>query len=268
MDPAAQTPALQPPPGMISNFVDPPSRASLGRIVIGVTLPLMILFLALRVYTRLSIFRTLSADDVVGHPLGPHQWDVPRSQINARLAKLTLSATCLYALGSLLVKSALLVLYLRIFHQVERARAMIWTGIVVIAVFYTITIVINIVNCVPIEQHVANPDGGEWEERKHRDQCLLPVYYLSAAQGIFSVVSDFYVLAIPMSLIVGIRIPKARKVIINLVFLTGLLACILSIISTVFRFKQLDSNDFTWDAIPIYCLRYAMRPDDQSFYEA
>jgi len=59
----AQLPALQPPPGVVPNFVNPQSIAHQTRTAIYVTLPLMLLFLVLRLYTRLRILRAVGADD-------------------------------------------------------------------------------------------------------------------------------------------------------------------------------------------------------------
>lgn len=59
----SNVPALAPPPGVVPNFVNPESLAPLCRIVIALTLPLMVVFLALRMYVRLRISRAMGADD-------------------------------------------------------------------------------------------------------------------------------------------------------------------------------------------------------------
>jgi hypothetical protein len=65
----SQIPAQTPPPGVISNFVNPVSSSPACRIVIFITLPLMIFFLALRVYVRQYRARAASADDGKSEPL-------------------------------------------------------------------------------------------------------------------------------------------------------------------------------------------------------
>lgn len=62
LDPS-QIPAMTPPDGVTSNFVDPESRASATRIVICIALALMSLFLVLRVYSRLKTRGTFEVDD-------------------------------------------------------------------------------------------------------------------------------------------------------------------------------------------------------------
>lgn len=56
-------PAHLPPEGVTPNFVDPESRAHIVSIVTYLTLPLMLVFVALRIFTRIYISRTLGADD-------------------------------------------------------------------------------------------------------------------------------------------------------------------------------------------------------------
>lgn len=59
----SQIPAAPPPPGVIPNFIDPPSQANLPRIFTYVTLPPMILFLAMRMYVRIFVTRKIGLDD-------------------------------------------------------------------------------------------------------------------------------------------------------------------------------------------------------------
>lgn len=55
-------PAGVPPPGVMPNFVNPPTREELPKILVYVTLPPMLLFLGLRVYTRIK-YTVLGLDD-------------------------------------------------------------------------------------------------------------------------------------------------------------------------------------------------------------
>ncbi|KAI1179218.1 hypothetical protein F4777DRAFT_502601 [Nemania sp. FL0916] len=288
-----QIPALPPPTGVQSDFENPKSRAALAEIVVGLTYALMLVFLALRLYTRITITRSLGADDyftlaagasitaftgvslsLFGRPLGPHQWDVPLSKFNASFLERTLTSIVLFSLSSLLVKVALLALYLRVFSPNATARLMIWVGVATIVAFYILAIIINIVFCVPISMTTPVPDKDAWAKKLEASSCSQAVYNLNAAIGLFGVVSDIYVLVIPIRMVCKLRIRRARKFGILGIFLTGLLyehsnhqhavcqltllrATALSIASTAFRFIQLESFDFTWDSIPSYSLRAA-----------
>lgn len=58
-----QIPALPPPTGVQSNFNTSETRDGLARIVVSLTYALMLVFLALRIYTRVRITNSLGADD-------------------------------------------------------------------------------------------------------------------------------------------------------------------------------------------------------------
>ncbi|KAF2197035.1 hypothetical protein GQ43DRAFT_497190 [Delitschia confertaspora ATCC 74209] len=244
-------PALQPPNGIVPNFVNPPSQANQPRIAIYVSMPIMVFVLALRIYTRLRVTRALGADDylcivsaisvcafcgivlsMLGHPLGLHQWDVPLIKITETFSKVYCSSTrfparclytqrsftgiCMYAVSAIWVKSTLLVLYLRIFRPSRRANIMIWLGLVTIAVFYLCCIVVNAVQCVPRRGEV-----GGWLSPTALARCSQPELDLSVAQGVFSAVSDLYVLSIPMHLVFALRLALLRKIGVSALFFTG-----------------------------------------------
>lgn len=59
----SQIPVDPPPPGAVSNFVNPESIGGIGRVIICSTWPLMIVFLSLRIYARSRITRSIGADD-------------------------------------------------------------------------------------------------------------------------------------------------------------------------------------------------------------
>lgn len=59
----SQIPSAAPPPGVVPNFIDPPSQANVPRIFTYVTLPPMILFLAMRMYVRIFVTHTIGLDD-------------------------------------------------------------------------------------------------------------------------------------------------------------------------------------------------------------
>ena len=59
----SETPALEPPPGVESNFTDPEDRGSIILIVGSTLLALMILLYSVRMYTKFFVIGKLSWDD-------------------------------------------------------------------------------------------------------------------------------------------------------------------------------------------------------------
>lgn len=64
-DPAVfQSPGLTPPPGTTPNFTHPTDRGPVLIVVNGILLALMMVFIAIRSYTKLAIVRKVSWDDL------------------------------------------------------------------------------------------------------------------------------------------------------------------------------------------------------------
>jgi hypothetical protein len=59
-------PGMQPPPGQVSNFVDPPNLLAAVVAVITISSILMMVAVGLRVYSKLNSTRSFSLDDC-GH---------------------------------------------------------------------------------------------------------------------------------------------------------------------------------------------------------
>ncbi|RYP83963.1 hypothetical protein DL769_001269 [Monosporascus sp. CRB-8-3] len=259
-------PAMQPPPGVMPNFIDPPSLAPAGRILIGVTLPLVLMSVVSRLYVRLFITRATGADDylcvvsaagvisycavtlsILGDSLGPHQWNVRLSAITPNYITGSIVVTCLYSVSAMLIKTSLLVLYLRVFQPVKSANISIWIGIGTIVLFYVICIITTSVYCNSNRwPNTANPV--EFLAMQAESSCNRPQLTLSAAQGIFSTLSDVYVLIIPTILVWGLRLPLGRRIGICGIFLVGSVATGCSIATVYFRFHQRVSADFSWDS--------------------
>jgi hypothetical protein len=133
-----------------------------------------------------------------------------------------IASTNLYAASALLLKVSILVLYLRIFQADKTARVLIWTGVVLITVFY-ITCIISTSNFRRSSQWPSNISPIEFLVLQSKSDCNRYQLNLAAVQGVFSTASDIYVLIIPVNLIRGLRRPLARKVGISGIFLLGLL---------------------------------------------
>ncbi|KAI0521604.1 hypothetical protein F5B22DRAFT_661947 [Xylaria bambusicola] len=261
----SQIPAATPPSGVVPNFVDPASLAPICLIVIAITLPLMVIFLVLRVYVRFWVSHKTGADDVLclisaalvitfcgitvsilDNPIGPHQWDVPVSRITPLFQRLTVASVVIYALGCLAVKSTLLTLYLRVFAPDPKARSMIMFGLIFIAVFYTISVIVSLATCLP------HQGEGSWNLAATR--CESQDEQFAEAQGVVGALTDLYVLYIPLRLLAGLTLSRRRKIALYAVFLTGLLACVVSIINATFRFIVFNNGDALWNEVPIYAL--------------
>ncbi|MCJ1433381.1 hypothetical protein MMC27_002741 [Xylographa pallens] len=75
---------------------------------------------------------------------------------------------------------------------------------------------------------------------------------LSVAMGAFNILSDFYILCIPFPAVWSLQMPRRRKVGVSAIFLTGIAACISSILGLAYRLKLSESIDNTWTVIPLW----------------
>lgn len=74
------TPALKPPPGVVSNFVDPPTLTQKNNISIGICVPATTIFFFLRCYVRACIKRTWIFEDCNLSPKSLEIFDWYRQQ--------------------------------------------------------------------------------------------------------------------------------------------------------------------------------------------
>ncbi|KAI0470240.1 hypothetical protein F4859DRAFT_522738 [Xylaria cf. heliscus] len=266
----SHVPLAPPPPGEVSNFVDPPSISWSGRLAIYLTLPLALAAMVLRTYVRMRN-RQLGADDyllisasvvtfgfngtllrsLLDEVLGRHAWDIPVSAITPEFFKESLALTILYSVSAILIKVSVLVLCLRIFHPSRVARMFIWIGITIITLFYVVTTAVSIYFFVPHDG-----DGG-WGSPKNNARSGGPSRIINVIVGLGSALSDYYVLVIPISIVLSLHLPLKRKIGVACIFLLGLLSAALSTAGFVYRYQAFAGgvrDDNRWLSIKFEAL--------------
>ncbi|KAJ8129908.1 hypothetical protein O1611_g3725 [Lasiodiplodia mahajangana] len=234
------TPAGPPPPGITPNFTNPPTQAPLLRNGIYVILPLVLLFLLARIYTRAFISRVFGIDDYICivsataifaqggvllgllnlkpfTPLGRHLWDIPVAAFSDEYLKLIILALVTFPVAALLVKLTLLALYYRLFKPSAWARRLIWSGFILLLIFYVSTTIILLVACVP-------SSGETWISRVRTGACPTVQVEITRSQGVFGLAVDLYIFIIPIWQVSILSLPPQRKAGILLIFMTGLIA--------------------------------------------
>ena len=133
------------------------------------------------------------------------------------------------------MKSALIILYIRIFRPSKKVQVVLQCSIVLVVIAYVVGIVASVSTCAPVVsrnkhteikiEDISNmsniADGMETFQVDNR--CGAALLTITGVIGIFSVITDFYVLIVPISLILSTRLPPQRKLGICAIFLTGLL---------------------------------------------
>ncbi|GIK02957.1 hypothetical protein Aspvir_007022 [Aspergillus viridinutans] len=238
-----KTPLVPAPAGQKSNFVTPVSHAEEYYIIAGICTALMAFLVLLRLYIRFLVTHTPWWDDLTAVlallsqsaytgmiikegslGLGRHVWDVTL----AKFAEFDRYARILTAPAIYFTKLTLLLLYLRLFLLNRFVKIGIWGGIVFCTVYYTAAFFLNIF-------------------LKDVHALLMLAYSV----GVIGVVSDVYIITLPLLAIAQLHLSRAKKWRVAAVFLTGLLSVVMSILGCVYRF-QLNLMDITYSLGEIY----------------
>ncbi|KAK2603648.1 hypothetical protein QQS21_004121 [Conoideocrella luteorostrata] len=175
-------------------------------------------------------------------PEGRHGWDIPIGELltNHYWIETTFASLILYSLSHMFTKMALLTLYHRIFKPVLLARWAIWLGTIAVILFYLSTAIGYIGLC-------ARSGKPIWETMSMVG-CSNNVLLISKAQGWYGLISDIYILVIPLWLVYGLNLTTKRKAAVMVVFSTGLAACVISAVSLVKRYDTVEQGaDRTWE---------------------
>ncbi|KAI0886350.1 uncharacterized protein GGS22DRAFT_199626 [Annulohypoxylon maeteangense] len=255
LDPS-MTPVAPPPPGVVSNFVDPPSVAWGPRLAVYLTFPLLILVACLRFASLID--RMEDVDDSNGR----HSWDTPLTTYDASYFKKNFASIIVYNVTATLAKTSILALYLRIFRPFQAAVVMIWVGAVVTILLYTATSIVAMVSDIP------RPGDGGWGSEKTNLRSAKPSGQLLAAAGVGGTVTDFYVFLLPIYFVSKISMRVNRKIGVGCLFLAGLIPCACSTVGTVFRFQFLSATtgiDGTWVGTQMQALAYGQPVSSYKF---
>ncbi|KAL2036380.1 hypothetical protein N7G274_010901 [Stereocaulon virgatum] len=259
MDPSMitpDTPALMPPPGLVPNFVNPPSHNTTNTILHSICLTLVTLFLAMRLYTRHFISYWLSWDDYIcvltyafttvfsglllaaQHlGLGRHLWDIRAISIieSDQMLKLLFVSEMVYLPFVAALKCSLLLFFERVVFLSHKIHYCSRLGMLIVVVFHLALFFRSLFLCIPL-QKALNPTLPGHCLRED----VLP--YLS---GIFNIVSDFYILFVPLPFLMGLKMAAGRKLRLIAVFSVGLFACAASAVRLGVTIVTVNSLDFT-----------------------
>jgi hypothetical protein len=156
---------------------------------------------------------------------GYHAWEVKIGSLTKPLlvvskksrvcvSRLTMQVTFIHQMflpaTIWLIKVTLLVLILNSFKPIKWLRVLCWIGIVTTFAFYTTNFVVQLVACRPR----GGTDRISFLAGMASRQCAgsnTAVQKVSIAAGIFGVISDLYILIIPLPAVMGLHLSSKRK---------------------------------------------------------
>ncbi|KAF2964590.1 hypothetical protein GQX73_g8972 [Xylaria multiplex] len=147
------------------------------------------------------------------------------------------------------IKIGFFVFYLRLFGTVTYVRYMVLVGMTVAISFCIVFVILDLIACAPLPG-----ENGNWVAPSLIDRCNRIAVPLITAASYINVITDFYILFIPLHRVSKLRVSTRRKIGIGFIFLTGSLAAGAALANLIIRSDNslFDRSDFSWTIIPVY----------------
>ncbi|MCJ1307997.1 hypothetical protein MMC25_001647 [Agyrium rufum] len=258
-------PALEPPPNVVPNFIDPYTRGPMLLVLSALAISIMYLFMAARFYSKFLVKNRSTWDDLtcviaaVGvtgifiglvylerSGLGTHQWNLRASiLIKDTFLKPLYILVNITPLVALFTKLSLYIYYHQIFRPNIVLRWCIIVSAAITTAFYIAVTVALFVLSTPSPGKSLAEQFATFLVEKHS-----PVLDVTLGFGYFNILSDLLIIVLPISGVMGLNLQKARKIGVIMIFLTGLLALVASVISLYYRYLINNIGDSTWNLMP------------------
>ncbi|KAI4283134.1 MAG: hypothetical protein L6R38_002398 [Xanthoria sp. 2 TBL-2021] len=262
--PPANMPLAAPPPRVTPNFDHPASNAWHVDVTAAVCIPLIVLFSSLRLYTQYRLYPSRTIADYtfmlaaawtiiyIGILLalldkglfGRHIWDLKMEDLTNAPFLMVLILEAIYGPFVWIIKVSLFCLYRQIFAPKQYLLYLVWAGIIVTGVFYWSTLVAAVALCAP--------RGNETYIMAFATARCGETKGLAVVSGVFNVLSDLYLLVIPIPATLALHLPRRKKIALLFLFATGVLAFNASCLGLHYRIQVNRSLDDTWKIMPLY----------------
>ncbi|KZL72104.1 fucose permease, partial [Colletotrichum incanum] len=230
-------------PSMSSADATDDSVPDRGPAVFAVTTATFVLasvMVAARLFCRRFIVRNVSLDDKTmffawliafglsfticfgtRKGLGRYDEDIPQGHWNS-LRACEYVFSILYNPALMATKTSILIFYLRLSKNTKKVlRFASWVTLGIVNLAGTVLTLINIFQCRPVQ--------AAWEIWRDTSQCipLLTEFICSAP---INIVTDLAILALPIPVLTGMRLPPRQKIILVLTFTIGIFVTIVDVV--------------------------------------
>ncbi|KAF7860304.1 hypothetical protein EAF04_008432 [Stromatinia cepivora] len=224
-------PSLTPPLGAVSNFHH---RASRRGSVIIVSTFLMAPLLAITAYVLTILTVT------PGGTTGYHQYDVPLSETFTDRSIIPLCLTYIMSPTAMgFVKLTLFITYAEIFFTESWVKIACTIGAIISSAFYTIHLILALLWDIP-------HNGTPWRHQIFSNSSFR-MQSLSLPRGVVGLVIDVYLIVITLIAVSKLHLAPKKKAGVALIFATGFITIIGSILSVVYRLRLHDNDDVSWN---------------------
>ncbi|KAG4432496.1 hypothetical protein IFR05_012036, partial [Cadophora sp. M221] len=258
----SHVPAFDPPQGITANFINPPT---IECSVLEVSLPLSVIsttFVAVRIYTRLKIVKSLGWDDLLlgiglvlswtfcalgiiegQYGYGVDIWNLyTTNAIN--FLKLDLASQTIYHLALLMTKLSILLTHLHFTTNSASSPAFRISvfSIMALTAIYSLTLIfIAIFGCSPI--------AAAWDIRIETEKCIDKAAYAYVYGGC-NILSSLAIFGLGLVVclrngLIGRRVGRVVSWCLGIMVAVGCFACVTSIIRLIIAIPYLHSENFT-----------------------
>ncbi|KAL6234350.1 hypothetical protein BDW75DRAFT_231201 [Aspergillus navahoensis] len=213
------TPALEPPPGEHTDFVNHPYDGNRFVVVNAIFLAISFASIAIRLWTRIFIAQGFRLDDVF-----------------MITAFLNVVAAIIYCAGTGFLKVSVLLFYMRIFPSLNFHIA-VWVIVFIAAGYSIASVLANVFSCSPVAK--------SWDLRIEHGSCMdRPTFYFwNAGLGIFT---DFATVLVPVPWLRRLQMPTRQKIAVGCILATGCFVGIVSCIRLSSLYILQHTDDLTW----------------------
>ncbi|KAI9644440.1 hypothetical protein NHQ30_006461 [Ciborinia camelliae] len=266
-------PGLPPPEGVVSNFEHPHSLRPVFFIVGTTLFSLMLICCGIRVWTKLRIMQPVKFHwndftwalalltsittyiflvlSITGSgTVGLHAWDYSLAILFTKYNLVTFTMPpWLIPLAFGLTKLTIWLTYIEIFSAMRWVRTSCYVGATITSLFYFTIVILTLVWVIPphgqpFAVHIAS--SGLTHSRS-----------LSVPTACVGLAVDVCLFIIPLLAVSKLQMPRKKKLGVALIFATGALAILASILSIIYREILDHKTDNTWWLVPIYTLTLA-----------
>lgn len=262
-------PAVLPPAGMSSNFIDP---LNMGPNLVACNIVLLVvavLVVAARIVSRtvltdwrlgwddytmvLALIGTVIFSSFVmtttHYGLGKHMWDVPMSTYSPHYLWWIMATFAACPASYFFVKISILFFYLRVFQLQARLRYIIYALFFYCFVYYWVAFFTIVGLC--------NAENRSWNITATMN-CFA-YGKLTFAIGAMDLVADVLVLAFPVPMVLKLQISRSQKVYLLFVFLAGISASVACAIRLALGVQARGMEDATmaqYRIVTTFCIEH------------
>ncbi|KAH9897419.1 hypothetical protein F4778DRAFT_743523 [Xylariomycetidae sp. FL2044] len=233
-----EAPALLAPPGVVTDFDHPPNRNDLAHLTNAICLIITAIVALIRVYVKIFCVKKVYLEDylallafgtyigcisccywmmsIVG--LFAHQWNLHIRDLINVLYILHVGSN-LTAVTILVIKTAILLEWCRLFVPRGSRNAFSWTCRIVLFIHSTFHVV-----WIFTENFSCIPQAKIWDPTVAGHCMNVRALYIPAA--VINLVSDIIIFLLPQKTIWGLQMSTKNKIGVSLVFTLGFLACV------------------------------------------